>query len=463
MSFLDHPDDIEAPNIQVWNNAAFDNGESDVLATVRTLSWSTVQDSYKNHSSELQTDCSKENLCPLSLKTPASVKYSVPAKPLSRNGVIENSQGKPLKTPGMVSAKLYAAKRKEEEEDVICKERNIDAEIEETEKEISRLSTRLKALQIEKAGQNAARTTVQKGGTFVPLKSIEPKVSGKNSDAIKTFDYALIDSKIGQRGLSLGPSEIHAGVGARRQGKTELTPAQRLQSRRQSCLPKLLDIDEQKGNNRRGSSMSLSPKSRRTLIKAQGVRQPATTVVSKRAVKKDGVLDLIQPKKLFIKDVEKSVPPSAKKPIRTGRIVASRYSQTNENSAVATENRKRSLPGNCKDDGSSRYDKRRSSSELCRSKAPQTRVKKRWETPSESEIMALQQEMEENCASSVSKVGDMLPRIRTTRCANQSPRDSGPAKRVAELIDSKTNFFADEEMEASICQKLNFAEDEEEE
>lgn len=458
MSLLDHPDDIEAPNIQVWNNAAFDNGESDV----RTLSWSNVQDSYKNPSSEsLQSDCSKENLCPLSLKTPATVKYSVSVKPLNRNGAIENSQGKPVKTPCIVSAKMYGVKGKEEEE-VIGKERNIDAEIEETEREINRLSTRLKALQIEKAEQNAARTSVQRGGRFVPIKSIEPKVSTKNSDRVKMFEDAVVEPKIANRGLSLGPSEIHAGVGVRRQGKTELTPIPRMQSRRQSCLPKLLDIDGEKSKNRRGNSMSLSPKARRTMIKAQTVRQPATTVASKRPVKKDGVGELIQPKKLF-KDVEKSAPPSSvKKPLRAGRIVASRYNQTNESSQVATENRKRSLPGNCKDDGSSRYDKRRSSSELCRSMAPQSRVKKRWEIP--SEIMVLQQEMEERCyESSVSKVGDMLPRIRTTRCANMSPRDSGPAKRVAELIESKTNFFADEEMEASICQKLNFAEDEEEE
>lgn len=460
MSLLDRPDDIEAPNIQVWNNAAFDNGESDV----RTLSWSTVQESYKNLSSEsLQSDCSKENLCPLSLKTPASVKYSVSVKPLNRNGVIENSQGKPFKAPCMVSAKIYGVKGKEEEE-VISKERNIDVEIEETEREINRLATRLKALQIEKAEQNATRTTVQKGGRFVPVRSVDPKVSTKNSNRVhKMFEDALVEPKIGHsRGLSLGPSEIHGSVRVRRQGKTELTPAQRIQNRRQSCLPKLLDIDEVKAKNRRGNSMSLSPKSRRTVIKAQTVRQPATTIVSKRPVKKDGVVELIQPKKLF-KDIEKSAPPtSVKKPLRTGRIVASRYNQTNESSQVATENRKRSLPGNCKDDGSSRYDKRRSSSELCQSKAPQSRVKKRWEIP--SEIIVLQQETEEKCLdSSVSKVGDMLPRIRTTRCANMSPRDSGPAKRVAELTEGKTNFFADEEMEASICQKLNFAEDEEEE
>ncbi|TYK02176.1 uncharacterized protein E5676_scaffold388G00740 [Cucumis melo var. makuwa] len=458
MTLLDRPDDIEAPNIQVWNNAAFDNGESDV----RTVSWSNMQDSYKNLSSQpLQSDCSKENLCPLNLKTPASGKYPVSVKPLNRNGVVENSQRKPFKTPRMVSAKMYGDKGKEEEE-VICKERNVDEEIEETEREINRLATRLKALQIEKAEQKAVRTAVQRGARFVPIRSVDSKASSKNSDGVgKMFEDSLVEPKICKnRGLSLGPSEIHGGIGARRQGKTEITPAQRIQNRRQSCLPKLLDIDEVKAKNRRGNSFSLSPKSRRTLIKAQTVRKPATTIVSKRPVKKDGVFESIQPKKLF-KDVEKSVPPtSVKKPLRTGRIIASRYNQTNESSQVPTENRKRSLPGNCKDDGSSRYDKRRSSSDLSQSKAPQSRVKKRWDIP--NEIMILQQEMEETCLESVSKVGDKLPRIRTTRCANMSPRDSGPAKRVSELIGSKTSFFADEEMEALICQKLNFAEDEEE-
>ncbi|KAG6570853.1 hypothetical protein SDJN03_29768, partial [Cucurbita argyrosperma subsp. sororia] len=437
-SVLDHPDDIEVPNIQVWDNAAFENGESDV----RTRSWSTVQDSYKNTSSEsLQSDCSKENLCPLSLKTPVSTKYSVSVKPLSRNGVIENSQWKPLKTPCMIK---MCGVRGNEEEEVISKEMNIDEEIEETEMEIIRLSTRLKALQFEKAKRDAARTSVQRGGRFVP---------------VRTFD-----AKIGQnRGLSLGPSEIHSGVGERRQGKTELTPIQRIHNRRKSCLPKLLEIDEGKAKNRRGN-MSLSPKSRRTLIKAQTVRKPATTVVSKRPAKKDGLVELIQPKKLF-KDVEKSVAPtSVKRALKSGRIVASRYNQINESSSsqVATENRKRSLPGNCKDDGSSRYDKRRPSSEVCRSKGPQSRVKKQREIP--SEIMGFPEEMEERSwECSVWKVGEMLPRIRTSRCGSMSPRASGRAKRVAELIDSRTNFFGNQEMEASICQKLNFAEDEEEE
>jgi hypothetical protein len=48
-------------------------------------------------------------------------------------------------------------------------------------------------------------------------------------------------------------------------------------------------------------------------------------VTSKRPVKKeDGVVSSIQPKKLF-KDGEKEKSVTAKKPLKPGRVVASRY------------------------------------------------------------------------------------------------------------------------------------------
>lgn len=55
----------------------------------------------------------------------------------------------------------------------------------------------------------------------------------------------------------------------------------------------------------------------------------------------------------------------------------------------------------------------------------------------------------------------LLPRIRTTWCINETLRDSGPAKRVADLIGKKPYFAADdEEVEPSLCQALSFADDE---
>lgn len=68
--------------------------------------------------------------------------------------------------------------------------------------------------------------------------------------------------------------------------------------------------------------MSLSPKSRKTVSKVEASKQAATTMGSKKPAKKeDGVLTSISPKKLF---GEKSAP--VKKPLKPGRIVASRYS-----------------------------------------------------------------------------------------------------------------------------------------
>lgn len=86
----------------------------------------------------------------------------------------------------------------------------------------------------------------------------------------------------------------------------------------------------------------------------QGTRQAATTVGSRKAVKKeDGVHASIQPKKLF-RDGEKSV--AAKKSLKPGKVITSRYNQ----SAIQSTLRKRSLPENDEDE-SKRCDKKRAS------------------------------------------------------------------------------------------------------
>jgi hypothetical protein len=132
--------------------------------------------------------------------------------------------------------------------------------------------------------------------------------------------------------------------------------------------------------------------------------------------------EIVQPKKLF--EGEKS----AKKVMKQGRVVASRYNS-------GGDVRKRSFcENNNKGLGS------------------EIRVKKRWEIPIE----------EVNVNGFV-----MLPKISTLRRVDDgSPRDSGAAKRVVEL-NGKKSYFCDEEedsvmvdeQEGFVCQVLNFAED----
>jgi|UniRef100_A0A2N9EWK4 hypothetical protein len=467
-SILQYPDAINAPDLQIWNNAAFDNEESEGSAAFKS-SWSNLHT--VNLSESLESDCSKENLSPLVVKTPVPVKSSVPIKPLCPNSLIRNSQGKPFKLlvkEGLLETPVVSKKghegRERDEKERVCDERKIDLEIEEIQKEIARLSSRLEALRLEKAERNAMKT-IERRGRFVPAKFMEPKQIVKNSDLMKKIEETLpssVKSKINRRGMSLGPSEILAGARARQQqpSKLEITPVQPIQSRRKSCFWKLQDIDELKVIKERGKSLSLSPKSRKTVSKIQAPKQAVTTVTSKRPVKKeDGVVSSIQPKKLF-KDGEKW----AKKPLKPGRVVASRYNQianhTNGNLRLS-DGRKRSLPENDKDDGK-RCDKRRASS-VGKSRGIQgteSRVKKRWEVPSDVVVYKSQ---EDGNAVSNAEMGDVLPKIRTLRCVNESPRDSGPAKRVAQLIGRRSYFYNDEEVETSVCQALSFAEGDAEE
>ena len=468
MSVLQYPEAMNGPDLQIWNNAAFDNEESESsVSAIKASSWSTLQPDMVNQSSEsFQSDNGKENLSPGFVKTPVCVKSSVPIKPLQVNSAILNSKAKPLKLLFKEGLLEPFSKEDYEEEDAEREkeryEKKIDSEIEEIENEISRLSSKLEALRIEKAEQN--KKTTEKRGRIVPAKFLEPKQS-----SVVKIDQEILPSstkpKLNRRGLSLGPSEIVAGTGFRRLSKIEITPVQTIQSRRKSCFWKLQDIDELRVTKERGKSLSLSPKSRKTISKTQGPlpKQAATTVSTKRGVKKEeAVLSSIQPKKLF-KEGEKSV--TAKKSIKTGRVVASRYNQT-----AINDGRKRSLPEDDKEEGK-RIDKKRMSlagkqrgigKELsCRSQGTENRVKKKWEIPSEVVVFKGLEEEKEKSPLPVGELGDVLPKIKTFRCVKESPRDSGPAKRVAELIGRRSYFSSDEDVEgsSSVCQALSFAEE----
>lgn len=453
---------VEDSDLQIWNNAAFDSGDFEDSSGIKAP-WTPLKNIFTNVSESIDSDQGKENIIPVIVKQSAvSVKSSVPMNPLQAKSATVKSQGKSVKVL---------------EEEEVRDEGKIDAEIEEIRLEISRLSSRLDELCLEKVKRSAKM--VEKRGRIVAAKFMEQKQSVKGGDGVKTEESSSVRTKVHRRGVSLGPSEIVAGVRRgmslgpseiaaggrlRHLGKPEVTPIS-TQSRRKSCFWKLEDIDEGKVTKERGKSMTVSPKNRKIISKTQASKQAATTIASKRPVKKElGFVSSIQPKKLFT-DGEKS----AKKPLKNGRVVASRYSLIGNQSTggCSSSLRKRSLPEN--EDNGKRCDKRRNSSlekpggifQENGENLDKGRVKKKWEIPSEVVVVHKSLENDESPPSpqSITKMPDILPMIRTDRCINESPRNSGPAKRVAELIGRKSYFCADEDGEDhSVSLSLDFAE-----
>ncbi|KAI3465692.1 hypothetical protein Pfo_022355 [Paulownia fortunei] len=475
MSVVQFPESMDSSaDLQIWNNAAFDNGENSEDLRASGQSWGSLKSIFANPKASFDSVSGKENQGLVLENQISSVSCSLkssttPFKPVNTDGAIEKSRIEGFLKKGLeenVVLKLESGKE-------IRDEKKIDEEIEEVESEIFKLSSRLEALRLEKAERSVK--VVEKRGRVVPAKFMERKQSVKNAEDKKMIEeissmsartkvqrrgISLGPAEIvsgGRRGMSMGPSEIFGAVKSRQLGKQEMiTP---VQSRRKSCFWKLQEIDEEKVvAKERGKSSSLSPKSRKVAAKTQVTsRQAVTTIASRKTLKKeDGVINSIHPKKLF-KDGEKSVPATNKKPLRPGRVVASRY---NQNTTLASAMRKRSLPEN-DNDCSKRFDKKRSSTEN-KNLGTESRVKKRWEIPSEIVVHG-SVESEKSPPESIVVVPDLLPRIRIARCTKESPRDSGPAKKVVELIGRKSIFGNDEEVEPSVCQALTYAEEEVEE
>ncbi|KAL9159085.1 hypothetical protein ABFS82_08G111500 [Erythranthe guttata] len=482
MSVVQFPEamDSSSADVQIWNNAAFDNGGISEDFTGSRQSWGSLKSVFANPKSSFDSVSDKENRNDVLENQISSVSVSsslnkssnaTPFKPVNADRAAEKSRIK----RGLV------------DEDVVLKlkirdEKKIDEEIEEVESEICRLSSRLEALRLEKI-KRTVKAVEKRGGRVVQAKFMEQKQSAKNEE-ISVPCLSSARTKVQRRGISLGPAEIlSAGGGGRRgmsMGPTEIFGATKsrqdtmikttpLQSRRKSCFFKLQEIDEEKAVLRK-ERCSLSPKSRKLAAKTPS-RQAVTTISSRKNLKKeDAVISSIHPKKLF-KDGEKSVPPTNKKPlIRPGRVVPSRYNQstttTNGNQSASVVMRKRSLPENDLEQGKRDEKKRSLSGDDANEKkinlGTESRVKKRWEiNPSEIVVHG------STSAVEADYLPELLPRIRIGRCKNESPRDSGPAKKVVELIGKKSFFGSDEETDiASVCQALSFygeGEDEDEE
>ncbi|ESQ54434.1 hypothetical protein EUTSA_v10025277mg [Eutrema salsugineum] len=427
MSSIEHTETLNAPNLQIWNNAAFDDGDSNVTSAIEP-SWSNLPPDFINES--FDSDCSMDNQIPISVSSSLKSSVSFTTDSIRSGNNAQEKQPRalceaPSEKSKTVKSKSVADQMKRREE------RDIDAEIEEVEKDIGRLSTRLESLRLEKAEQTARSITIR--GRIVPAKFMESQ-----KQSVKFDDSSFTGSKsraTTRRGVSLGPGEIFS---AAKKSET-VTPLQSAQNRRKSCFFKLPGIEERKVTKSRGrTSLSLSPRSRKAASKITvAQKQAATTVGSKRAVRKEeGVLSTIQPKRLF-KDEEKNG--ALRKPLKPGRVVASRYSQMNKTQTAEKDIRKRSLPEN-EEKENHRSEKRRASDESSKS---QGRVKKRWEIPSEVDLYS-------SGVNDETPIGKELPKIRTLRRLGESPRDSGAAKRVAELESKNRNF--------TFCQLLRFEE-----
>ncbi|AES68677.1 hypothetical protein MtrunA17_Chr3g0081721 [Medicago truncatula] len=328
--------------------------------------------------------------------------------------------------------------------------RTIDDEIAEIESEIKRLTSKLELLRVEKAERKIASEKRVSGigtGRIVAAKFMEPKknVTPKRNGVVFKEETPKRNGVVSdtpksrvnwRRGMSLGPMEIAGKVMA--PPAMTITPA--TVNRRKSCFWKPQESCEVMPSgitpatvNRRKSCF-LKPQesceeNRRKTICKPNLNLNSNSVNSavgsiKRVKKKDEEIAQVQPKKLF--EGEKSV----KKSLKQGRIVASRYNS----GGGGGDARKRSFSENNKGLGS------------------EIRAKKRWEIPIE----------EVDVSGFV-----MLPKISTMRFVDESPRDSGAVKRVAEL-NGKRSYFCDEDEEervmveeegGSVCQVLNFAED----
>ncbi|KAF6138360.1 hypothetical protein GIB67_040326 [Kingdonia uniflora] len=238
-------------------------------------------------------------------------------------------------------------------------------------------------------------------------------------------------TKFGRRGVSMGPSEISVGLRSQQNVKPEITP--QLKDRQKSCL-KAQEVGERKVMKKTGGwSLSLSPKSRLSVTKARNSKNGLKTVGSKQPPKKeDGALSSIQSQNNFEGGEKSGVRRSLTK---TARVIPSRYNQIPTHSSqklVHTDQSKKLLL----ETGS----------------------------PLECDLNETSEEDHEALVNTNSptilKIADMLPKIRTIRCMSVSPRDSGQAKRVADLVGRKVHFGPEEaDMETSVSQVLRYDEE----
>nr|CAD1832153.1 unnamed protein product [Ananas comosus var. bracteatus] len=280
----------------------------------------------------------------------------------------------------------------------------------------------------------------RRSSVFKKLQGIEEKRSSPQSRppaAAKALDTRKGTAK------SAGPKPI--GVRPRGVLSTEIATSSSIQTLQQN---KLRHAKEKpvKGDKQRSSSAS--PKSRKqSAAKASELRKGiATAGAAKKPVKRDGASpSVIKPKALFRGDENTAGADKGPSKSTKFRVVASRYSLAPSRvggGEPESKRRKWSLP-------------EANTSQL------ESQVREGEIIDDDMQANQMHSTSGGQSPSSVTKVAEMLPRIKTLRCTIESPRDSGCAKRVAELVGRKPYFGAAEGDEGvSSFPELNFEEEE---
>ncbi|KAJ6826983.1 uncharacterized protein M6B38_370010 [Iris pallida] len=393
----------------------------------------------------------------------------------------------------------------------------LDSEIQELEREIARLSKKLHLLKIKKAGpaapspKPAAAPTATRGrvvpAKFMAAESPTPLRARQSPGSCRRRGMSLGPMEISRiasagsipfpasasaakrireppterkvlespgsrgRGLSLGPTEI-SGSGAgrkplprklggireeeqegsaassRRRGMS-IGPAEIFSARsRFRQTSKIQEAIKGAKETRAGRSLSSSPKPRRaaTSSRVSELRKGVSTVGAKKPVRREeGPTSNIKPKALF-----QEAKTTGKRPNAKVRIVASRYSLIGGGNEPDSKKRKWSLPEPSEEDRSGLAGGGGGGSGRSLSLGGST-------------ARSLMNAEEERASSSppwIMRMAATLPKIRTLRHgAIESPRDSGCAKRVAELVGRRSCFAADDGSGSSSCQSLNFDEE----
>ncbi|WOL03441.1 hypothetical protein Cni_G12161 [Canna indica] len=563
MSLLQLPDPVPSDqNLQIWNNAAFDDGGS----------------------------ASKVSSTPPLQPVPTNIRDLDPAKenrsPASANTLPPDARAAPPKKPTARVAFRDGATDIEEE--------GIDDEIARIEEEIARLRTRLETLRIKKAERAAAGRL---RGRIVPAKFLEPKQSAPRYPCTpvskkieqrsfevaptsagfrrrglslgpleifatparrpdpkrsvtkniwpsalkkKTEESPAPSAKVYRRGVSLGPLEIHESFTLNQSGDASETPLGPVQSCQRTGFPKLEGIEEEKKVTkesernlnpkpqapatakkmapdtkkaaatpanamlrRRGASLgpaevAASARSCRpnnfqqnkekavkvdkplrrsstvdlisqqpSVVKASETKKGATTVPSKKSAKEVQSSESIRPKSLF--QESKSVV-SSKRPSKTPkvRVVASRYSLAGTRVATdepGSKRRKWSLPELSREKTNSSSLTGSSGSipdcEISQGSEMEEQMNLDLQIPDNLDVKTNSSSLAHSSPPSIMKIAEMLPKIKTLRSNTESPRDSGCAKRAADLVNRKSFFAVTEGEELnSPCQTLTFHEDE---
>ncbi|KAJ4810200.1 hypothetical protein LUZ62_022766 [Rhynchospora pubera] len=307
---------------------------------------------------------------------------------------------------------------------------DIEKEIEKTEREIERLTRRLEELKSKKA------SSFQKPGRVVPSKFKE----------VAKFKFETpVSNKSMQRGVSLGPLEILQGStqSSKKFGsnnpcgiKEEKEKPQSWKQRGVSLGPLEIQQGLTQSSKKFGSSKShgiKEEKEKSQLWKQRGVSLGPLEI-------HQGLIQSSKKPPGIKEEKEKSQPWKSSGPKMVSNSRPSRRGVSlgpTEISAIA-----RKTPSKPKNTLEKIEEYSTSNRRLSRGTCKPRIVPSRY---SLAPPKIVRDDMNKNgngkkSPESVTKMAKLLPKIKAVRCTEQSPRDSGRAKRVADLIGRKPFF-----------------------